>query len=175
MPRHILTNEERRRGGKTRATQESFVDLQRERGRRGAAALLAKPSGLSLLLDKLAAYNRRHPTPGEAFTQAALESLGLVDGRDFTRQHRLSWGGREFILDFRVGETLVLEPGHRRWHGGPAETLDGTDRAAHDAAGDALLAQLGMEVVRIDADECARTPKTVRTLIAAKVAQHRQR
>ena len=53
-----------------------------------SASSPSKPTGLATLLDKLAAYNRQHSTLAEVFVQSVLEGLGLVDGRDFTRQHR---------------------------------------------------------------------------------------
>jgi hypothetical protein len=162
MPRHILTPEERRRGGRTRAAQSSFIDLQRERGRRGAAALRRKPGGYALLQDKLAAYHRTHPTAPERFVHEVLQALGLVEGRDFVCQHRVSVASHELRLDFVVDGWLVLEPGHRRWHGSPAETLDGQDHRTLDAARDRLLAErLGLVVLRLDADQIAQQPDEV--------------
>src|SRR5690242_4613655 len=98
MPRHILTPEECRRGGLTRAAQPSFIDLQRERGRRGAAALLRQPGGYARLQDKLATYYRAHPTAPERFVLATLQVLGLEEGRDFVQQQRISVGGHELRL-----------------------------------------------------------------------------
>jgi very-short-patch-repair endonuclease len=166
MPRHILTPEERQRGGLTRAAQPSFIDLQRERGRRGAAALLRKPGGYALLQDKLAAYYRTHPTAPERFVLATLQAFGLEEGRDFVQQHRVSVAGHELRLDFLVYDRLVLEPGHRRWHGGPADTLDGLDHRALDATRDRLLLdRLGLIVLHLDADQISREPDRVRAWI----------
>jgi very-short-patch-repair endonuclease len=176
MPRHILTPEERRRGGLTRAAQPSFIDLQRERGRRGAAALLRKPGGYALLQDKLAAYHQAHPTAPERFVREVLLALGLEEGRDFACQQRISVAEHELRLDFVVQERLVLEPGHRRWHGRPADTLDGQDHTILDAARDQLLTErLGLVVLRLDADEIAHQPEQVRARIAAALRGPRQR
>jgi very-short-patch-repair endonuclease len=170
MPRHELTPEERRRGGLTRAAQPSFVDLQRARGRNGAARLRAKPGGYALLQDKLATYYRARPTGPERFVLTTLQAWGLEEGRDFTHQQRVSVAGYEWRLDFVVYGRIVLEPGHRRWHGGPAETFDGQDHAAQDAARDRLLAaHLGLTVLRLDADEIAHHPDRVRARIQAAI------
>ena len=166
MARYQFTQEDRRRGGRARAAQPSFIEHQRARGRKGAAALMARPGGFACLLDKIAAYHRTHPSRAEQFVRDTLLALGYQEGRDFVREQRISLAGREFLLDFVIGD-IVFEPGHRRWHGDPTDTLDGQDHAARDAERDRLLAALGgLTVIRLDAEQIAQQPEQVRAQIA---------
>jgi hypothetical protein len=171
MARYQFTPEDRRRGGCARAAQPSFIEHQRARGRKGAAALLARPGGYACLMDKIAAYHRAHPSSAEQFVHDTLLALGYQEGRDFVREKRLTLAGREFLLDFVIGD-IVLEPGHRRWHGSPADTLDGQDHAARDAERDRLLTVIGgLTVIRLDAEQIARHPEQVRAQIVAILSE----
>ena len=161
-----LTCEQRRRGGQMRAAQPGFRQLQQRRGRNGARVTRER-YGVAVLIEKLAAWSRRQPTAPEAFVATVLETLGLPH----ERQKIVQVDGRYRRLDFAIPRWAidptaqdgyyVLEPGDRRWHGGPAETLDGRDHQAQDAALDARLAVQGYEVLRLDAGEIAQQPCAV--------------
>jgi hypothetical protein len=158
-----LTGEQRRRGGHIRAAQPDFRLLQQRRGRNGARVTRER-YGVAVLMEKLAAYSRRRPTQAEAFVANVLETLGLpherqkivrVDGR----YRRLDFAIPRWALDPTAQDGYyVLEPGDRRWHGGPQDTFDGRDHRALDAALDAQLAEEGYPVLRLDAGEIAQQP-----------------
>ena len=130
-----LTREQRRRGGRARAAQPSFRLLQQARGRAGARTTRAR-YGAAYLAEKLAAYRRAHPTRPEAFVAAVLAVIGLP----YEREKVVPLGATCARCDFAVPAWAidpaapgpgyyVLEPGDRRWHGGPAESWDGADHA----------------------------------------------
>ena len=158
-----LTREQRRRGGQRRAAQPDFRRLQQRRGRNGARVTRER-YGLAVLMEKLAAWSRRQPTRPEAFVAGVLETLGLpherqkivrIDGQ----YRRLDFAIPRWALDPTAQDGYyVLEPGDRRWHGGPADTLDGRDHQAQEAALDARLAEEGYPVLRLDASEIAQRP-----------------
>lgn len=175
-----LTREQRSAGGKARVAQPSFRELQRRRGRKGAAVCIAR-HGVRFHIERLVEWRRAHPTDLELFVANTLQTLYVGY---FTQVIvEVVPGITYWVLDFVVpgrgpgGTDLVIEPGARVWHGGPNETLDGTDRAAQDAQRYAALAGLGYPTVLTLSDtEIKRQPEATAARIAAFVrpAPYRQ-
>jgi hypothetical protein len=174
-----LTREQRSAGGKARVAQPSFRELQRRRGRKGAAVCIAR-HGVRFHIERLVEWRRAHPTDLELFVATTLQTLYVGY---FTQVIvEVVPGITYWTLDFLVpgrgpgGVDLVIEPGHRRWHGGPDETLDGTDRAARDAARNQRLAALGYPCVLMLTDtEITEHPEATAARIAAFVRPTAQR
>jgi len=145
-----LTPEQRRAGGQARAAQPSFVDHQRERGRKGAATTLAR-YGARTLVAVLAAWRVKNPTDLDRFVSAELDALGVPYRYQqlIEIQPDVLYWALDFVLPGAGpgGCDLVIEPGHRRWHGTPTETLDGCDHQAQDAARYAHLAGCGFPYI----------------------------
>ncbi len=144
-----LTTAQRRAGGRQRAAQPSFVEHQRTRGRKGAQVTLQR-HGPKTLLTKLAAWRRVHPTDLDRWVMEVLDSHAIPYQYQVLRD---LGPDRVCVLDFLVlgrgpgGADLIIEPGHRLWHGNAAETLDGQDHQAQDAARTAALAHLGYHYI----------------------------
>jgi hypothetical protein len=150
-----LTRAQRQAGGRARGAQPACHELLRAQAPRGGQATLAR-YGADVLVARIAAQKAAQPTRLEQFVYAELERRGIPYGR----QQVVRVGGRLRVLDAMVRRrdlapdapagTLVMEPGDRRYHGGPAETWDGRDHAALDEALDAQLARQGYYVLRLD-------------------------
>ena len=166
-----LTPAQRSAGGKARAAQASFVDHQRARGRKGAATTLAR-YGVRTLVAKLAAWREKNPTDLDRFVSEILDEIGVA--YRYQQLIEIQTDTIYWALDFVLpgagpdGCDLLLEPGHRRWHGTPTETLDGCDHQAQDAARYAHLATCGFPYILTLSDaEIHQTPAAARRRILA--------
>jgi hypothetical protein len=153
-----LIREQRRAGGVCRSRQPSFRELQRRRGRKGAAVVLAR-YGPRALVEILAAYYRAHPTSLERFVHGVLRGFGVPF--ETQRVVEVTPGAVCWRLDVVLpgrgpgGADLVIEPGATYWHD-----------PVRDAVRAATLARLGYPYLLTLTDtEIRETPDLARLAI----------
>lgn len=162
-----LTRQQRREGGLRRSQQPSFIDLQRQRGRKGAQVVLER-YGPKALAEILAEYSRKKPSRLERFVHRVLHAAGIIfeAQRVIEVERNVTYWRLDVVVPSQQlgGADLVVEPGAAHWHD-----------PARDAARAATLAWLGYPYVLVLTDtEIEQTPDLASRQILAFLADPTQ-
>ena len=112
----------------------------------------------------------------DRFVSAELDALGVA--YRYQQVIEIEPDVIYWALDFVLpgagpdGCDLIIEPGHRVWHGAATETLDGCDHQAQDRARYAHLAGRGFPyILTLTDEEIQRLPTLARRRILAFLDQ----